>query len=129
VPYTKPDPGNQARVFRIFRRCQVKYVQYANTFGWSHEKNRWLANISILKFNSSSIFYHHDFWFPFSDVNNMPFWWKNDHPLSSSSGHLRAVLQDMCHHISSHFGHFGATKLCGWLRNPAPPKGWLKPYK
>ena len=18
---------------------------------------------------------------------------------------------------------------CGWLRNPAPPKGWLKPYK
>jgi hypothetical protein len=18
---------------------------------------------------------------------------------------------------------------CGWLRNPAPPKGWLKPYE
>jgi len=22
-----------------------------------------------------------------------------------------------------------SRKYCGWLRNPAPPKGWLNPYK
>jgi hypothetical protein len=50
--------------------------------------------------------------------------WTISRPMAMPATAVRGLVPRCCE-----WGFLWCNKYCGWLRNPAPPKGWLKSYE